>query len=158
MKVSIDYTNLKNPIVWLLLLWQLPQTIASLFLLIVLHRDIKPLTNPHTGMTVWRVNHKWTTCWSLGAFIFVYEKAKDDTLRHETGHSVQSVLLGLFYLFAVAIPSVILYWRRRKGNKSILWYYLHYPENWANSLGGVSIAMPIKEEEEEDKPQNQTNI
>lgn len=139
MKTDFNYANLRSPVVWLLFLWQLPQFIASLFLLLVLH-DIEPWKNKYTGMTVWRIKHKWLTCWSLGPFIFTYKDAQEDTCRHESGHSVQSLFLGPLYLFVVAIPSVILYWRRRKGNYSIIWYYCHFPENWANTLGGVSIA------------------
>lgn len=138
--MSIDYTNRKWKnllIVFFLCLWQLPQFIASLAVMPFVRKSGAPWKNEHTGMTVYRVNHSFSTGWSLGPVIFVNENASEGWLRHESGHSMQSLYLGPLYVFVVAIPSVILYWRRRLQNKSEVWYYLHFPEGWADRLGGV---------------------
>jgi len=92
---------------------------------------------------------------SLGMFITINEnRSKDKYIRdHEYGHTVQSKILGPLYLFIVGIPSVIrnIYnssvnvskFTKETGNpyyglqKARDWYYSSYPENWADSLGGV---------------------
>ena len=86
---------------------------------------------------------------SMGLFLFVASesgacgncsKEKVDTrlVVHEYGHSVQSLILGPMYMFAMAIPSML--WaglpcfeklRRRKKIK----YHWLYTERWANHLG-----------------------
>ncbi len=74
---------------------------------------------------------------SLGMFLFL---GSDDEriIVHEYGHSIQSIILGPFYLFVIGIPSLI--WasspryieRRKKGR---IRYTSFYPERWANRLG-----------------------
>ena len=62
-------------------------------------------------------------------------------LRHEYGHSIQSMILGPFYLLLVGIPSI--FWCRipaagrswRTGEKS---YYSFITERSADRLGGNS--------------------
>lgn len=58
-----------------------------------------------------------------------------DVIKHEYGHSRQSLMLGWFYLPVVGLPSLI---------RSIIWnikklpeknYFNKFPENWANGLG-----------------------
>ena len=133
--MKINYTKF-SALTALLYLWQLPQVIVSLFLLIFLH-DVSRYTNDHTGMTVWKVEHSFRACWSMGPFVFIARKQPDRIYRHETGHSVQSLYLGLFFLIVVGIPSAILYEIRRSQKKDNDWYHSHYPENWADNLGGV---------------------
>ena len=85
------------------------------------------------------------------------------TAVHEYGHTVQSMILGPFYLLAVGLPSII--WARRwsksqstavpasvrsggeeKLSRSLkrrlklkgVRYTSRYPENWANILGRYS--------------------
>jgi hypothetical protein len=57
-------------------------------------------------------------------------------INHEYGHSIQSMILGPLFLFAVGIPSSlrVLWFRKDKVNRD---YYAGYPENWADKLGGV---------------------
>lgn len=128
----------------LALIWQMPQTLAALLIIPFIKQGVTLWKNPKTGMTVFRVNTKYSACWSLGSFVFVKESSTEELLKHETGHSMQSLFLGPLYLLVVGIPSVILFWIRRWRNKSDLWYNLHFPENWANRLGGVQIATETK--------------
>ena len=74
---------------------------------------------------------------SMGMFLFL---GSDDerVIVHEYGHSIQSFLLGPFYLPLIGIPSFI--WAsspyfikaRREGRYR---YSSFYPERWANHLG-----------------------
>lgn len=79
---------------------------------------------------------------SLGMFIFLGRSWREedvDLLRHEYGHTLQSLLLGPAYLVVVGLPSVL--WagtpglkrlRRRRGMS----YYDFYTERWADAWGG----------------------
>jgi hypothetical protein len=79
---------------------------------------------------------------SLGMFFFVNgardEKWIKESIVHEYGHCVQSLLLGPFYLFVIGIPSIV--WCNAKRNikkretKGVS-YYSFYPEKYANRLG-----------------------
>ena len=76
---------------------------------------------------------------SLGMFIFVSNLDWEETVKHEYGHTIQSMILGPLYLLVIGLPSVI--WAgcfgkyRRKHNIS---YYSLYTEAWADKLGGVT--------------------
>ena len=74
---------------------------------------------------------------SMGMFLFL---GTDDerVIVHEYGHSIQSLILGPFYLLLIGIPSfcwanVPRYVRRRK--KGRYRYTSFYTERWANHLG-----------------------
>lgn len=123
-------------LVILLFIWQLPQILASLFLLIFIHNNPLKYTNDKTGLTVWRIDHSFRASWSMGPFIFVPDSQPERVRKHESGHSVQSIYLGPIYLLAVGIPSAILFLIRRSKHYDNRWYYSHYPEGWANKLGG----------------------
>jgi hypothetical protein len=60
---------------------------------------------------------------------------------HEYGHSRQSAMLGPLYLLVVGIPSLMRvaysrYYRKKHGHA---WkrYFDAFPENWADTLGGI---------------------
>ncbi len=75
----------------------------------------------------------------LGSFIFLGKCDANDPeiLAHEYGHTVQSLILGPFFLFIIAFPSLI--WanshklQNRRKNRNIS-YYRFYPERWANRI------------------------
>lgn len=75
---------------------------------------------------------------SLGRYLFLH---KDEVtvvdMKHELGHSEQSLYLGPLYLIAVGVPSVfrwIVCWKTGDWKR----YYSGYPENWADRLGQVT--------------------
>ena len=68
---------------------------------------------------------------------FYNEEYLEKTKRHELGHSIQSLMLGPFYLFVVGIPSLINNLRARKNKEVYDTYYQRYPEKWADKLGAV---------------------
>ena len=124
----------------LLAIWQLPQIILGLIML-ALFRNKTTYTNPNNGVTVWNINSGktfGTACFSTGPVIVTCDGAQDDILLHETGHSKQSIYLGIFYHIVISIPSVCRFWYKRIFKKSQEWYKSGYPENWADKLGGLS--------------------
>lgn len=134
--MKINYSDITTT-TFMLLIWQLPQVLVGVILYFCLKIETIEYTNKKTGTTVLWIPTKWQACWSLGPFVFAHYDSLQDTLNHETGHTIQSVILGPVYLLVVALPSVFLFWWRRLGNKSYEWYMNHYPENWANKLGRV---------------------
>lgn len=76
---------------------------------------------------------------SLGPWIFVHPGATIKTLQHEYGHSIQSFILGPFYLFVVGLPSLV--WASRIGRnwrlKTDVDYYYFWTEHWADKLQGI---------------------
>ncbi len=100
-------------------------------------------------VTIWK-SHSSV---SLGCFLFLteepyfYEKLKEDytkeelssrLLVHEYGHTVQSLILGPFYLIAMGIPSTL--WGflprcARQRREQLRSYFSFFTERWANCLG-----------------------
>ena len=123
----------------LLCVWQITQVIPALILLAVFH-NCEVYRNEDANVTVLKVNKGWFNggaCFSLGPVIFVTPNCKNEICKHETGHSVQSLIFGPLYHFIVSIPSIILYLYRAHYNKSDKWYHDHFPENFADYLGKV---------------------
>ena len=116
--------------------WGLPQNLAGLFLYTI-YRGQKHFAYRNTIVTNW----KRLSGLSLGMFIFVWKGAPERMVAHEYGHSIQSMILGPFYFFAIGIPSLL--WcsvphfgrRWRMGKKS---YFSFFAERWADHLGKVS--------------------
>lgn len=76
---------------------------------------------------------------SLGRYIianpmYIWEPL---ILKHEWGHTRQSLMLGPLYLLAVGLPSLLwaAWWHPGCGRG----YYDFYTERWANELGGVNL-------------------
>ena len=75
---------------------------------------------------------------SLGEYIIIHQSCDDEeTRKHEMGHRRQSRMLGPLYLLIVGLPSVCLCLLAKKSRTISANYYHHFPENWANRLGGV---------------------
>lgn len=80
-----------------------------------------------------------TGCMSLGEFRFLCKMSINDVdyyLRHEYGHTLQSYILGPFYLIVIALPSIL--WCSWLSNwkcfvdKDYDWFYT---EQWASNIG-----------------------
>lgn len=116
-------------------LWGLPQNIIGGILYLIFR-----CKNPHKKFNnayVCEMPNRWGSV-SLGMFILVSNIENETTIKHEYGHTRQSMLLGPLYLLVVGLPSII--WAgcfskyRQKHNKS---YYSFYCEAWADKWGGV---------------------
>ena len=88
--------------------------------------------------------YTWSSCGgiSLGKYIIIYPYKKAEqlerVLKHESGHQVQSFILGPLYLLVIGLPSII--WNvcfRKYRAKYQIDYYSFYTEKWANKLGGL---------------------
>ncbi len=88
---------------------------------------------------------------SLGLFVFLtprdnaYVPVGAENEAHEYGHSIQSRWLRPLYLPVVGIPSElrVIYAFAHKHLRGRRWggYYDGFPENWADTLGGVDKAL-----------------
>lgn len=115
-------------------IWGFPQNLAGLFVFLSQKRENRE-GNYHAAL-VTRWDHKDSL--SLGMFLFIGKGLGMRIIRHEYGHSIQSMILGPFYLIVVGIPSVLwchlpAFAKQWKSGKAS--YYSRYPENWADSLG-----------------------
>lgn len=114
----------------LLIPWLILQWIPSLVFLAIFH-NASIYHNKDAGVFVIKVNKGYlcgNACFSCGPVIFVTPHCDENTIRHETGHSKQSIYLGLLFHILVSLPSVIRFWIRRSCNKSHEWYLNGWPE------------------------------
>lgn len=125
--------------------WGLPQNIIGFFLT----RKYKEKEN-FFGAKIYYHHDNWGGI-SLGMFILMNaDKGKEwvDSVKvHEYGHSIQSIILGPFYLLVIGLPSLIWCNAKRfiklRKDKNVS-YYTFYPEKWANYLGSKITKMPVK--------------
>ena len=121
---------------FLLVIWQLPQLIFGA-LGILIFRNVEVYRNSDAKIKVLKVNKGnlfGNACFSSGPVIFVTPHCDDNTKRHETGHSVQSLMMGPLF-FIVALASIPRFWIRRWKNYSHEWYLSGWPESSAEKLG-----------------------
>lgn len=120
---------------YLIYLWQLPQHIvALLYFLYLKWRKQVLMVDKEEQYIVYTKNVKGSV--TLGMYIFLSFRATERTLKHEIGHTKQSLYLGPLYLIVIGIPSItwaILHGTWIKGKS----YYDFWTEKWANKLGGV---------------------
>jgi hypothetical protein len=116
--------------------WGLPQTMLGAALYAV-HRKDEHFDYHGAKATAWDKD----TGISLGKFIFVPRRAGGQAgrflLEHEYGHTLQSLILGPFYLLFVGAPSLV--WNRlpffqRKRKRIGKSYYSAPFESSANRL------------------------
>ena len=125
--------------------WELPQSLLALFLRFVLKTKRYTLTGTEkTGPVILVHFNNYLSSFSLGEFIFIMQRECHSpffshTLSHETGHSIQSRILGPLYLILVALPSVIWNLCSRSSGRAGRWmrrnYYNTPWESSADSLG-----------------------
>lgn len=119
----------------ILVIWQLPQVILGFFVsLFTMAKYDKELSkNNDRGIFTWKL----TSGISLSTYyIIVRQGADSKTIKHEKGHTIQSLILGPLYLIVIGLPSII--WAgfiHKHTNKSYYWFYT---EAWADKLGGVT--------------------
>lgn len=114
----------------LLWLWCFPQMVVGF--------AVKLITKAEKKGNHYRYNCKLgSVC--IGEYIFLYPYDWHDitTLRHESGHRVQSRILGWLYIPAILIPSMIHNLHFRKSGKEERLYYNFYTEKWADKLSGI---------------------
>lgn len=121
----------------LLFPWLILQWLPGLIGLAIFH-NCEWYVNEEAKVRVIKVNKGYlfgNACFSCGPIIFVTPNCNENTIRHETGHSVQSLIFGPLFHIVISIPSIIRFWVRRLGNKSHEWYLSGWPESSAEKLG-----------------------
>ncbi len=117
-------------------IWQLPQVIVAFiyYTYLTLRGEITD-TCALQGAIVF-LKRKAGGSVTLGNHIFLSPKATEGIIKHEWGHTRQSLLLGPLYLIIIGVPSIL--WaathKTIAPGKSYHWFYT---EAWANKLGGV---------------------
>lgn len=131
---------------FLLFPWLILQWLPGLIGLAIFH-NYEWYVNKDAGIRVIKVNKGYFiggACFSCGPIIFVTPNCTENVIKHETGHSVQSLMFGLLFHFIVSIPSICLFWIKRKKNKDAKWYHSHWPEGCcklgADELGHVDVS------------------
>ena len=132
---------------FLLCLWQLPQIILARCLIAIYKLRLVSITDSGCKVYKGRIPNGI----SLGPYILFDEKyyareyshILEVAIKHETGHSIQSLYFGPLYLIIIGIPSItqniLSYIVYRLGNDSLVRnYYNRWPENWADKLGNVN--------------------
>lgn len=127
--------QIKNILLWI---WQLPQNLLGLLLMLILQGE----TRHRLGTIRFYYLKTFPGGVTLGEYIFVGRKQKL-TVRHEFGHVLQSRYLGPLYLIVIGLPSLL-----HAGLNGVLnccdrvnhteGYYHFYTEKWADRLGGVT--------------------
>ena len=121
----------------LLYIWQLPQNLLGLILRVIYRQKNSLLYKDKTV----RVCESFPGGISLGNTLIVskfpYNKPTWNTVKHEWGHTRQSLYLGPLYLIIIGIPSglwsLIHKYNQEKPNE----YYTFFTEKWADKLGNV---------------------
>ena len=118
----------------LLYIWQLPQNLIGLLLLLFIRNEIAHSLN--NIRFYYSINFPGGI--TLGEYVIVGTK-QELTIKHEYGHVLQSRILGPLYLFVIGLPSLI---HAAIGNKLCCGkhpegYYHFYTEKWADRLGKV---------------------
>lgn len=128
-----------NVLLWF---WQLPQHIIAL-IVILLYRA-KATEQQVTPQKLYLVKSKVLSGGSFGNYVILEESYMKSsrlfnvTLKHEYGHSIQSLYFGPLYLLIIGIPSLMNNLRARYDKRVYDTYYSRYPEKWADRLGGVT--------------------
>lgn len=112
--------------------WGLVQTLAGLAVFLCCP-GCRRFRHRGTLVTRWRRPDGL----SLGLFVFVPEGEDPRLLRHEYGHTLQSLALGPLYLPVIGLPSLAWAALKRRGRMGGRSYYDFYTERWADRWGGV---------------------
>jgi hypothetical protein len=127
-----------------LTIWQLPQVLLGLVIAFVSKAKKMPPSVPLPEAINCYVSPTMLSAISLGSILVFGVEAfnRDDIVKHEYGHSRQSILLGPLYLLVVGVPSltmnIISRFSLRFGTGKFAYdYYRRWPESWADRLGEV---------------------
>ena len=128
-------------------IWQLPQNLVGLFLLLVYQKE--KVYHRLNGRTFY-FTKEMPSGISLGNYIIMNREDKEDGMRHEYGHTIDSRRWGPLYLLVIGLPSILgniydrIYHKKRKYSDSCEWYY---NQPWAKKKkknGGVDRAAYIE--------------
>jgi hypothetical protein len=116
-------------------LWQLPQNILAMLIYFIYKKSLPQVRIYKDSVIYYIVGFPGGL--SLGHYIFLQYDCDMNMVNHEYGHTLQSKMLGWLYLPIVSLPSFIMAGLTNLHILKIENYYKHFPENWADKLGGV---------------------
>ena len=133
---------MKSILLWL---WQFPQNIIGA----ILARNYKNIKITDDNIIVYYVSNIFRSDVSLGNYILLdydayYGFNDTETIKHEHGHQIQSMIFGPLYLIIIGLPSacgnlIDRYfhkdWDEIDADK---WYFSQPWEAWADKLGKVN--------------------
>lgn len=118
-------------------IWQLPQSLIGLFMLIYFKIFGGTTLVSYKKLCFLYAAPEMRGGISLGNFAFVstyYLKSPEVMAHEQLGHTWDSKLMGPFYLFIIGIPSILNVWFTFTNC-----YYSWYPEAWANRHAGLEV-------------------
>lgn len=118
----------------ILYLWQIPQNILGLILLLIYKNE--KIYHKLNGRFFYYTEEMLSGI-SLGNYIILKRENRGNDFKHEYGHSIQSRILGPLYLIIIGLPSLLGNIYSRIFNKDDKWYYNQPWEKWADKLGKV---------------------
>lgn len=122
----------------LLMIWEFPQNFVGFFVMLFYKPDSASCfkLKDYPVRFVY-LSKKMPSGISLGNFIIIQTKYGNDRqyIRHEYGHTIQSMCLGPLYLLVIGLPSLV--WNLYQRSHQELDYYSFFTEKWADRLGGV---------------------
>lgn len=122
--------TLKNILLWI---WQFPQHIVGLLILLFIKGESK---HRFDGITYYYYD-PFPGGISLGNYMILGDKWSQ-SIKHEYGHTLQSRILGPLYLPTVGLCSIT--WAGLYGSvikETHNGYYKFWTEKWADKLGKV---------------------
>jgi hypothetical protein len=120
------------------ILWELPQILLALILYAIIKKRIIQVIGYKDSKVYFVKDFPGGIALSFIIFLNDIDLNNKRAIKHEYGHTVQSLYLGCFYLLIVGVPSII---RASIWNHFKLWdkkYNEGFPENWADLLGRVN--------------------
>lgn len=123
----------------ILYVWQLPQNILGLLVILVTRAKLVPEHD------VW-YSMKYLFGVSLGSYIIFGSRWSEVSVKHEIGHQKQSQKLGWLYLLVIGLPSLAgntidrTLHKKWSSMRKTNWYYNLPWEKQADKLGGVCRA------------------
>jgi len=124
-------------------LWQMPQNYIGLLLSLKTEQLNDYVLDTGEVVNVYFKESFFGSGVSLGDYIILdklykqYPWSLEKTIKHEHGHSIQSLYLGPLYLLIIGLPSLLGNIWSRIFHKDAEWYYKQPWEHWADKLGGV---------------------
>ena len=125
---------MKTLLTILLYIWQLPQNLVGLILKLIYKADNKVAYKDKTILVCKSFKGGISLADTVIVSKYPITQSTWNTVKHEWGHTRQSLYLGPLYLIIIGIPSLI--WAAIHTDK-IGSYYSFYTERWADKLGNV---------------------
>lgn len=136
--------SFKEFILWI---WQLPQNLLGLVMILCYKRE---KVYHRLNGRIFYYTDEMPSGISLGNYIIMNREDKEDGMRHEYGHTVDSRRWGPLYLLVIGLPSLCgniydrLFHSKWKYSDSCEWYYNQLWEKSADKNGGVDRKSYIK--------------